>query len=154
MDKRNSWRTACAFALTAAALAACGGGGGDPVDPVAGFQNGYAAPLAQAASPSTLTSASFQDSFATNYLDAGTTRAQVVDALGKDAAATTASTDFSSFPVASLTNVTVGDCGSDNICTATGTLTNSDADATTVPFTAKVVLERGIYRVLGDQKSS
>ena len=152
MKDRISWRGASAAIVATAVLAACGGGsGGSSV--AANFQGLYAQPLAQMATPATLTSPGLQAAFASSYLDGGMTRPQVIDALGKEAAAAGAP-GYSLFPVASLADITITDCSASNVCTVSGTLANNDADETSVTFTSQVVLENGGYRLLGDQKSS
>ena len=147
--KKNLWRGSALAIVAAAGLAACGGSDGP--DPVAGA-NDYASAIAQMNSAAGVGSPALQAAIATDYLDAGMTRAQVVDALGKDAAGFGGG--FSGLPVAGLTDVAVTGCNASNVCTLTGTLTNADADATAVPFSTQIVLENGSYRVLGDQKSS
>jgi hypothetical protein len=149
MSTTNLWRAALAMAA-AAGLAACGGSDGP--DPVAGA-NGYASALAQMTSAAGVNSPALQSALATDYLDAGIARAQVLDALGKDATGF-GSADFSGLPVAILTDVTVTACNASNVCTLTGTLANADADTTAVPFSTQIVLDNGSYRLLGDQKSS
>jgi hypothetical protein len=151
MIKNNSWLGAALTIAAAAGLTACGGGGNAP-DPLAAATS-YGTAIAQANSAAGLNSAALQSSFASGYLDAGMTQAQLLDALGKDAAAF-ATAGYSGLPVAGLTDVAIGNCNASSVCTLTGTLTNSDADATAVPFSTQVVLESGSYRVLGDQKSS
>lgn len=146
-------KTLAACALAAAGLAACGGGGDGGADPAA-LASGYTASLAQMNTASGLTSASVQDQFASSYLDAGMTKAQVVDALGKDAAALGGNSGFSLFPMAGVADVSIGNCSAASVCTLSGTLTNADADTTSVPFTTQVVLENGAWRLYGDQKSS
>lgn len=148
MSIKNLWSRAALTIVASAGLAACGGGDGPDVGATP-----YVTAIALANSAAGLNSAALQSSFAAGYLDAGMTQAQLMDALGKDAAAF-GSADYSGLPVAGLTDVAIGNCNSSSVCTLTGTLTNSDADATAVPFSTQVVLESGSYRVLGDQKSS
>ena len=150
MSIMNPWSRAALSIGVSAILAACGGGNGP--DSVAGLTP-YATAIAQSNTATGLNSGALQSSFASGYLDAGMTQAQLMDALGKDAAAF-GSTGYSGLPVASLTDVAISNCNASSVCTLTGTLTNADADATAVPFTTQVVLESGTYRVLGDQKSS
>lgn len=150
MKKPGTWRAAAACLCAAASLAACGGGGGDTAEST----NLYSSNLPQAGSSATLRSQAFQLAFATNYLDAGTNRAQLMDAMGNDAAAIDASAGFSGFPAGTLSDVKISNCDTSNVCTLSGTLTNSDADTTSVPFSTQVVLDNGNYRVLGDQKTS
>lgn len=150
MSTKNLWLSAALTMVAAAGLAACGGSGGP--DPVAGATS-YANAIAQMNSATGVNSPALQSALATDYLDTGMTRAQVLDALAKDAAGF-GSADYSGLPLAGLTDVAISACNPSNVCTLTGTLTNSDADTTAVPFSTHVVLEDGNYRVLGDQKSS
>lgn len=150
MSTKNLWLSAGLTIVAAAGLAACGGSDGP--DAVAGATS-YANAIAQMNSATGVTSPALQEALAAGYLDSGMTRAQVLDALGKDAAGF-GSADYSGLPLTSLTDVAVTACSPSNVCTLTGTLTNSDADTTAVPFSTQIVLENGTYRVLGDQKSS
>ncbi|GAC1603231.1 MAG: hypothetical protein NVS3B2_07560 [Ramlibacter sp.] len=150
MSIMNLWSRVALTFVAATGLAACGGSDGP--DPLAGATS-YANAIAQANSAAGLNSTALQSSFATGYLDAGMTQAQLVDALGKDAAAF-ATPGYSGQPLVGLTDVAVSACTESNVCTITGTLTNADADTTAVPFSTQIVLENGSYRVLGDQKSS
>lgn len=152
-EPMNKQKVFAACAVAAAGLAACGGGGGGGADPAA-LASSYTASLARMNTASGLTSTSAQDQFASTYLDAGMTKAQVVDALSKDAAALAANGDFSLFPMASVTDVSVGNCSAASVCTMTGTLTNADVDTTSVSFATQIVLENGAWRLYGDQKSS
>jgi hypothetical protein len=144
------------MAAAAAALTACGGGGSSTAGSgdSSAFAASYAANLSQLSTAAVLTSPALQDQFSTNYLDAGTTKTQVVAALNQDAAAIGADSSFSLFPMGSLTDVSVSNCNSANVCTLTGTLTNADADSTSVPFATQIVLENGTWRLYGDQQSS
>lgn len=152
MKKPGSWRAVAAGLCAAASLAACGGGGGG--GDTSSSTNLYTSNLPQAGSSSTLRSQSLQQAFASNYLDAGTDRAQLLDAMAQDAAAIDANAGFSGFPAGTLSDVQIGNCDTSNVCTLSGTLTNADADTTSVAFSTQVVLDNGNFRVLGDQKSS
>lgn len=150
MNKLHTWRVAAVSLAAAALLAACGGGGDGNGFASSGALDQYASSLAQRGAA--LASAAPQ-AFASNYLDAGMTRAQLVDALQQDAAAG-ADASFSGVPAGSLTDVTITNCSANNVCTLKGTLTNSDADTTSVAFSTQVILENGSYRLLGDQQAS
>jgi hypothetical protein len=154
MMSKTLWRTACAASLVAGALAACGGGGDDGGPTLATqASSAYGVLLAQLNSASGLASAAAGSMFGSNYLDAGFTRAQLLDALGKESTAVAASPDYSLFPMATVSNVTITDCVS-AVCTMSGTLTNSDADETAVPFTTKVLVIGNQIQLLGDQQAS
>jgi lipopolysaccharide export system protein LptA len=56
--------------------------------------------------------------------------------------------------MASLSEVSIDACDANNVCTLTGTLTNSDADTTSVTFTTQVKITDGKVRLYGDQLSS
>lgn len=142
-----------ALALAAAGLvAACGGGGGST--PAQEFAQNFSASVQAMASPGGLTSAALLDLFAGTYLDAGMTKDQLTAALRADAAALASTPEFSLFPLAFLTDVTLTNCDAQNVCTLNGTLTNSDADTTSVPFSAKVQVANNTVRLLGDQSAS
>jgi hypothetical protein len=50
--------------------------------------------------------------------------------------------------------VTISGCDAANVCTLTATLTNADADTTTVSFTTRVSFSNNKFRLLGDQKQT
>jgi hypothetical protein len=149
----------------AAALSACGGGGDSApaaaatapaVDPAAvtSLSTALNSGLAALASYAGLQSSAFLDLFASSFLDAGYTKAQLQANLAQDATALTVSPDISSFPAISLSDATVSNCNVNNICTLTATLNNKDADTTSATFTTQVLYSNGKYLLLGDQKSS
>jgi hypothetical protein len=140
-------------AVAMATLAACGGGGGgESLDET--FVRDYGSALAGTSTPAGLGSTSLKQSFDDKFLDAGYTKADVVANLDQDAQALSANADYSLFPQLTLADASVGNCGTDNVCTLTGTLTNNDADATSVPISVRVLLSNGGYRLYGDQKTS
>lgn len=136
-------------------LTGCGGGDSSP-DSIETFKSAYASSLAGLSSPAVLSGASVQDLFDTKFLDSGFTRADIVAALNSEASATQNASDYSSIPQVTLVNATVSDCvsGPDYLCTLTGTLTNGDADTTSIPFTTKLRLTEGKLRLYGDQLAS
>lgn len=139
----------------ALALAACGGGGGGNDNTTTTGTSDYATVLSRLNTTEGLTSASTASVFDSAYLDSGTTKPQVVAALGEEAAALSGSGDHSLFPQATLENATLSDCDANNVCTLRGTLRNNDADDTSVQFSTKVVSTgNGGYRLLGDQLAS
>lgn len=161
-----------------AVLAACGGGGGggqaiafpppaggangpqtnpqaDPAQQVAAFATSYGTGLAALNSYGGLTNTAFLDNFDDTFLDAGYAKAQVRDAMAQEAAAMLLfSTELSSFPSVKLSAVAISGCDAANVCTLTGTLTNSDVDATSVIFTTRLSFVGGKFRLLGDQKQA
>lgn len=155
MKKLQTWRAAALALAAAALLAGCGGGDGGTAGAGAFVSTGdlvnqYASSLGQPVSALAIVPAAF----ASSYLDAGMTRAQVQDALQQDVAAAGANAGFSGIPGATLADVAITNCNAGGVCTLTGTLTNADADTTSVPFSTQVVLENGKYRLLGDQQAS
>jgi hypothetical protein len=148
--------SALACLATAAVLTACGGGGGSSTPPTSSVNQGvgataYASVLSQLNTTDGLTSTAVAAAFDDAYLDSGTTKPQVIDALAQEAAALGASAAHSLFPQVTLTDAQLSDCDANNVCTLTGTITNGDADTTVVVFSTKVVNVNGTYRLLGDQ---
>lgn len=147
-------------------LAACGGGGddappqasgnGSPSDPAkqAAFATDYGSGLSALNTPAGLTNKAFLDLFDDAFLDAGYTKPQVADNLTQEAAAMALSKELSSFAAVKLSAVAISDCDAKNVCTLTATLTNSDADATSVSFTTRLNFSNGKFRLLGDQKTT
>jgi hypothetical protein len=180
MHSSQRFRFVLASSLLAV-LTACGGGGGggqaiafpppasgngpqngpqtdpqvDPAQRAAAFATDYGTGLAALNSYGGLTSTAFVDNFDDTFLDAGYAKAQVRDALAQEAAAMLLfSSELSSFPSVKLSAVSVGACDAANVCTLTGTLTNTDADATSVTFTTRLSFVGGKLRLLGDQKQA
>jgi hypothetical protein len=150
-----------------AVLAACGGGGdggGSASTPTgsatptendkAVFATDFGAGLNALKTYAGQTSAAFLDLFDDAFLDAGYTKAQVRNNLSQEAAATALGVDVSSFPGVTLSAVTITACDAANVCTLTATLTNADADTTTVSFTTRVSFSNSKFRLLGDQKQT
>lgn len=153
---KSSLRALLGALAAAAALAACGGGGGSSPAGSTDVSSGtgattYAALLSQLNTPAGLAGSRADAVFHDDYLDSGMTKPQVIDALAKEGAALSASSEHSLFPQAALSDVQVTGCDANNVCTMTGTLLNSDADNTSIQFSTKVVNSNGTYRLLGDQ---
>jgi hypothetical protein len=146
-----------AGALLAGALVACGGGGGaagaTQTSLAAQAEQAFSTLLSQLGTATGLSSLALGDLFAGNFVDAGFTRAQLLDALKQEAAAMNAAADYSLFPQATVSNVVLTDCSQD-VCTMSGTLTNNDAESTSVPFSTKVSTANGQIKLLGDQQAS
>lgn len=136
-------------------LNGCGGGDSSPTS-IETFKSAYASSLAALNSPAVLAGASVQDLFDTKFLDSGFTRADIVAALNSEGSAIQNASDYSSIPQVTLVNATVSDCvsGPEYLCTLTGTLTNGDADTTSIPFTTKLRFADGKLRLYGDQLAS
>jgi hypothetical protein len=149
---RNETRMRALLSLAVlAALAGCGGGDDDDVGAGANTP-AFPTVLAQLNTPSGLSDPAVAQVFDDTYKDSGTTKAQVLDALSKEAVAMSANTaGYSLFPQATLTDTALTNCDAQNVCTLTGTLHNADADETAVPFSTKVVKVGNAYRLLGDQ---
>lgn len=150
MRKENNLRALVGLAA-AALLSACGGGGGD--DAGAGIP-ALPTVLAQLNTSAGLTDPAVARAYDESYLDAGQNKSQVLDALTRDADNLSADPSYSLFPQVALTDTALTDCDAQNVCTLTGTLHNTDADETTVPFSTKVVRVGSAYRLLGDQAAS
>jgi hypothetical protein len=145
----------------AAALSACGGGN-DGVAPepspspaaISSFATVYASALAGTASFAGLNSGVLADQFDGAFLDGGIAKADVMAAIQAEAQAAAVSPDFPGFAQVALSGVTVTNCDTaTQVCTLTGTLTNSDADTTSVSFTTQVKMTDKV-RLYGDQSKS
>jgi hypothetical protein len=141
-------------------LTACGGGSNSsPVSPLTStnkqaFAAAYNSGLGALGSYAGLTNASFLDLFDGTFLDAGYAKTDVAANLAQESAAMAIAPDLSLYPMASLSGVSIDACDANNVCTLTGTLTNSDADTTSVTFTTQVKISDGKVRLYGDQLSS
>ncbi len=135
----------------AAVLVACGGANPSTLEV---FTSKLTPTIASLNSSVGLASAAVLELFDDTFLDSGTTKTDVKASLDRNAAALSATPDISLFPLASMTNVQVTNCDTNNVCTLNGTLSNSDADTTEVAFTTKVKLSKGTYVFLGDQSAS
>jgi hypothetical protein len=92
--------------------------------------------------------------FAEKYLDGGFTKADLENSLTANSTALGTNPELSLFPIATVTNAKLSGCDSNNICTLNGTLTNSDADTTSVDFSTKVLVSLGVVYFYGDQSST
>lgn len=152
---KSSLRVLLGALAAASALAGCGGGGGSSpaasTDVSGTGATTYAALLSQLNTPAGLAGSRADAVFHDDYLDSGMTKPQVIEALSKEGAALSASSEHSLFPQAALSDVQLTGCDANNVCTLTGTLLNSDADNTSIQFSTRVVNSNGTYRLLGDQ---
>jgi hypothetical protein len=148
---RLSLSTIVASALLT--LSACGGGS-NPENYVDSFITKINQGLTALGTSSGLTSKSVADVFDNKYLDMGFTKANLLDALTANSAALVTNPDLSLFPMVQFTNLKFSECNSNNICTLNATLINSDADTTSVDFSAKVIFVSGVFYLYGDQSST
>ncbi len=136
-------------------LSACGGGS-TTIDLQAAateFSAKISSSLSALTTSAGLTSQALLDLFDDKFLDGGFTRADLVNLLGTNSTELATNPELSLFPMATVTNAKVT-CGDTNICTLSGTLTNSDADTTSVEFSTKVLVNtRGVF-FYGDQSST
>jgi hypothetical protein len=139
------------------ALSACGGSssGSSSTTPTSDFNSNLQTSVSTASTSSGLTSTTTTDLIDTAYKDSGNTKTAQVAYLQAEAAAITANTDLSGFVGYTVSNVQITNCDSNNVCTMTATLTNTDADTTTADITTKVKQGAdGKYRLYGDQLSA
>ena len=101
-----------------------------------------------------LNSKALPNLFDDKFLDGGLTKAEIVNSITANAAALGANPELSLFPMAAVTNAKLTGCDTKDICTLTGTLTNSDADITSVEFSTKVLVMSGVAYLYGDQSST
>jgi hypothetical protein len=143
-----------------ALLSACGGGDGGSTETTpsatatSSFVTSYSTGLSGLSSFAGLNSSAVADVFDSAFLDSGSTKSDVVSALQSEAQAAAVSPDFPSFSQVALSNVTISNCdAATQVCILSGTLTNSDVDTTSVPFTTQVKLSDKV-RLYGDQSKS
>jgi hypothetical protein len=139
----------CLFALSACSDST------DPITPTSEFTSNLQTSVSTASTSAGLTSTNTTDLIDTAYKDSGNTRTTQVAYLQAEAAAITANTDLSGFVGYTVSNIQITNCDSNNVCTMTATLTNTDADTTTADITTKVKQGTdGKYRLYGDQLSA
>jgi hypothetical protein len=140
---------------TVLTLTACGGSSGIDIESaVTEFSSKITTALADLASSTGLNSKALPNLFDEKFLDQGLTKADIVNTLAANATALGTSPELSLFPMVSVTNSKLSGCDNNNICNLTGTLTNSDADTTTVDFSTKVIVLGGVVYFYGDQSST
>ena len=144
-------------------LAACGGGNGFAGNAqldanasvfAADFANRVNRMVLGLGTVSGLKDSSILALFDSKYLDAGYTKATLAVDMAANSEALTANSDLSLFPSGTVSNVVIGSCDSQNVCTLSATLTNSDADVTEVNFTTKVISTGNGFVFYGDQNNS
>jgi len=136
-------------------LSACGGGSTtiDLQATATDFSAKVSSNLSALTSSAGLKSQALLDLFDEKFLDGGFTKAALVDLLGINSTTLATNPELSLFPTATVSNAKVT-CGDTNICTLSGTITNSDADTTSVDFSTKVLVNtRGVF-FYGDQSST
>lgn len=139
---------------TTVVLAACGGGSDNTPAFASRLASTFNVMVGQLSTAAGLAGAATLESFDAAYLDAGYSRAMLATDLAANANALTSDPDLSLFPAGTLSNAVIEGCDAKNVCTLRATLTNSDADVTSVDFSTKVVFSNGAYRFLGDQANS
>ena len=110
--------------------------------------------LSELTTSAAFNSTSLPNLFNEKFLDGGFTKADIVNSLTANSTALGTNPDLSLFPMATVTNAKLSGCDSNNICTLNGTLTNSDADTTSVEFSTKVLVSLGVVYFYGDQSST
>jgi hypothetical protein len=131
-------------------LSACGGGSTIDLQVAAAeFSTKFSSYLSALTSSAGLTSKALPDLFDEKYLDGGFTKVDLLNSLNANSTTLGTNPELSLFPMATVTNAKIS-CG-DTGCTLTGTITNSDADTTSVDFSTKVLVNtRGVF-LYGDQ---
>lgn len=136
-------------------LSACGGGSTIDLQTTATeFSTKITTALAELASSAGLNSQTLPNLFNEKFLDGGFSKADLVNSLTANSTALGTNPDLSLFPMAAVTNVKLTGCDTKDICTLTGTLTNSDADTTSVEFSTKVLVIAVVAYLFGDQSST
>jgi hypothetical protein len=161
MNFQRTFSSAFVFS-TVLALSACGGGSGgssssgfDSLPALAStFASQFTSGLSSLNASAGLNSRAVPDLFDARYLDGGFTRADVSASLTANAQALGTSPDLSLFPTAGITNAVLTGCDTNGICTLNATLTNSDAETTTVNFSTRVAIINGQVYLYGDQSST
>jgi hypothetical protein len=148
------------FALGAATfLTACGGGSGSVSSPTVAeltdsLVSRYNSGLSAMGTSTALAAGAVADSFDTAYLDAGFKKTDLLASLTLNAQTLGTNPELSLFPTSSVSKGVVSNCDANNICTFSGTLTNSDADSTSIDFTTKVKNVNGALYLYGDQSAT
>jgi hypothetical protein len=133
-------------------LSACGGSSAlDLEAAAAAFSTKFNSALASLTSSVGLNSQALTNLFDDKFLDGGSNKSQLLNMVTESSTALATSPDLSLFPMAAVTNVKLTGCDSNYVCTLNGTLTNSDADTTTVDFSTKVIVIAGVVYLYGDQ---
>jgi hypothetical protein len=154
--KTHPFKIRFCTSVAALALSGCGGSSlqtAQPVD-IANFTSSYTQSLAALATATGMKSAALADLFDPSYLESGVTKSDVIAALNGEADVSTASTEYSSFPQMLATNISITDCDvSTQLCNMSVTLTNSDADSTSLVYTTRLKFSDKL-RLFGDQSKT
>ena len=143
------------FLSAALALSACGGTSSLDLDAVATeFSTKISSYLSELTTISGLNSKALPNLFDDKFLDGGYTKADLVNSLTANSTALGTNPELSLFPMATVSNSKLSGCDINNVCLLNGTLTNSDADTTTIDFSTKVIVISGVVYLLGDQSST
>lgn len=133
------------LSLAVSLIAACGGGS-DPASPsllASRLLSSIGIFSVQPTNPTLFTSL-----LDTNYKQDGLAASDVSAILAADA---TALPNDVSFPRVSFANPVISNCTASNVCDLTVTMTNADADLTSVSVTLKVIATASGYKLYGDQ---
>lgn len=101
-----------------------------------------------------LNSKALANLFDEKFLDGGFTKADLVSSMTANTTALSTAPDLSLFPMANITNSKVFGCDNNGICSMSATLTNSDAETTSIDFSTKVIVISGVVYFYGDQSST
>ena len=143
------------FLSTVLALSACGGTSLLNLDAAATeLSTKLGNYLSELTTSVAFNSTSLPNLFNEKFLDGGFTKADIVNSLTANSTALESNPELSLFPIATVTNAKLSGCDSNNICTLNGTLTNADADTTSVEFSTKVLVSLGVVYFYGDQSST
>ena len=134
-------------------VSACGGSssGFDPESAANEFSKKINSLYSELMTSAGLNSKSVATIFDEKFLDGGFNKAELLSTLTATSTALATTPELSLFPMAAVTNVKLTGCDGNNVCTLNGTLTNSDADTTTVDFSTKVIVIAGVVYLYGDQ---
>lgn len=133
------------------ALAACGSSGDPEPETLVSKWNTV---LASLGTSSGLASPAVTNVVEQNFLDMGTTRADVLTALSQTSQALSANAELSLFPAMQVSNAKLSNCDGNGVCTLNATLTNADVDSTAIDFTTKVKIVSGVAYLYGDQSAT
>jgi hypothetical protein len=136
-------------------LTACGGSSSLDLEAAAtDFSTKISSYISELATSAGLNSKSLPNLFDEKFLDGGSTKADLVSSLAANSTALGTNPDLSLFPMATVSNSKLYGCDNNGICLMSATLTNSDADTTSVEFSTKVIVVSGVVYLFGDQSST
>lgn len=136
-------------------ISACGGSGTLDLEAAAtDLSTKISSYMSELSSSVGLNSKALANLFDDKFLDSGFTKADLVSSLAANTTALSTTSDLSLFPMANITNSKVFGCDNNGICSMSATLTNSDADTTSIDFSTKVIVISGVVYFYGDQSST